>query len=78
MAGKADYADSRGRLIEGPYVGTQGLQNDMTGYISTVDSRDGSASGGGAGPIVGDTSVPFDSFVGVGISATQLLVRPGP
>ena len=78
VAGKAYYADSRGRLIEGPYAGTLGLQNEMSGYISTIDSTDAQPGSGGAGAIPGDTSVPFDSFVGIGISATQLLVRPGP
>lgn len=65
--GKAYYADTRGRLIEGSYAGAGGvaLHGVQGGYITLV----------GSARSAGDTSVAYDGCIGFAISETQLLVR---
>jgi len=85
--GKAYYADTRGRLIEGDYAGAGGAGahggNADGGYITTLAAGQSGSSGGGGGGRVrvqleGDTSVAYASYVGVAISSNQVLIRPGP
>lgn len=71
--GKAYYADSRGRLIEGSYSGAGGTSGrpglGQGGYVTTTTTpRD---------PHGGTASVGYEAYVGVALSPTELLVRPG-
>ena len=78
IPGKAYFADTSGRLIEGSYAGYAGAGfNGAGGYVSAPSSSGGGSSDPDDDEDGPSTSVSYASYVGVAISGTQLLVRPG-